>query len=83
MEKWNDDWRRELEETDPLCFTRLCECRNSKRDMLVMAKLVYKYNQDKSKEDCLDRICEWVCSWNSQYEKELTNDEYYKFLDNM
>lgn len=78
--KWNDDWRQELEREDEPCFTRLCECRNTKRDMFTMAKLLYKYNSDKSAEECLDRICEWVCCWNSQFNMELTEFEYNKYL---
>lgn len=78
--KWNDDWRNELENNNESCFTRLCECRNTKNDILIMSKLVYKYNKDKTVEDCLDRICEWVCCWNNQFECELTDEEYKKYL---
>lgn len=78
---WNDDWRMELEQNNEPCFTRLCECRNTKNDMLIMGKLIYKYNQNKDAEECLDRICEWVCCWNNQWNMELTNSEYKIFLE--
>lgn len=66
--KWNDDWRMELERDYYDCFERLCECRNNKSDVVIMAKLMYKYNKDKTAEECLDRMIEWVCGWNNQFE---------------
>ena len=42
--KWDDDWRYELEKTDYDCYIRLCECRNTRKDVIKMAKLVKKYN---------------------------------------
>ena len=53
--EWNNDWRSELEIKNPECYERLCECRNTKHDILIIAKLMYRYNQDRTKEDCLDR----------------------------
>lgn len=81
--KWNDDWRRELERDNEGCYIRLCECRNTKKDILTMAKLMYEYNSNIEKEECLDRTCEWVCCWNSQFECELTDTEYKTFLSKM
>lgn len=78
---WNDDWRIELAQKYPDCYERLCDCVNIKKDILTMAKLNYKYNPFKSKEDCLDRILEWVTDWNSQLDLyPKTEVEYNKIL---
>lgn len=45
-----------------------------------MAVLVKKYNSDMDAEDCLLRIVEWVCDWNNQYEIDLTEEEWNKFI---
>ncbi|MEE3344797.1 MAG: hypothetical protein VZS44_11935 [Bacilli bacterium] len=82
MDKWNDDWRDELKNDDYEIWERLAECRNTRKDMIHMAKLVYKYNPSKSKEECLDRILEWVTDWNSQvglYPE--TTEEYNDMLN--
>lgn len=80
--KWNDDWRNELKETDEECYYRLCECRNSKKDLFKMACLLKKYNKDKSNAECLDRMIEWVCDWNNQF-IDLMYDEYSQMLHTM
>lgn len=66
--KWNDDWRQELEMKNEPCFTRLCECRNTYNDIKIISKYMHKYNEDKTKEECVDRTLEWISSWNNQYE---------------
>ena len=63
---WNNDWRIELSHKDPECYERLCDCVNTKKDIITMARLNYKHNPFKEKEDCLDRILEWVTDWNNQ-----------------
>lgn len=75
--KWDDDWRYELEKTDYDCYIRLCECRNTRKDIIKMAKLVKKYNYCVPSEECLIRILEWVGDWNGQFEvTDLTREEY-------
>lgn len=77
MREWNNDWRNELEEKNYDCYIRLCECRNTKRDLLTMACLIAKYNPIKNVGDCVDYILEWVGDWNGQYDvTDLTMDEY-------
>ena len=79
---WNDNWRSELESTDYLCYIRLCECRNTRKDLTTMACLVYKYNKWTTPEECLIRILEWVGDWNGQFEvTDLTQKEYQKAVD--
>jgi hypothetical protein len=78
--KWNDDWRSELEIKNPECYERLCECRNTKHDILIIAKLMYRYNQDRTKEDCLDRTIEWITDWNNQIEIYPNEEDYQKIL---
>lgn len=79
--KWNDDWRNELKEMEAdgknYCYSRLCECRNNLNDVKLMSRLMYKYNQDKEKSECLDRVIEWVTDWNSQ--TELYNSIYKEY----
>ena len=83
---WNDDWRDELKEKNYGCYERLCECRNTKKDIERMAKLMYKYNKDRvTAEDCLIRMMEWVGDWNSQWRMtdSITNNEIKIMLDNI
>ena len=81
--KWNDDWRFELETKNPECYTRLCECKNTKNDILIISRIMYKYNQDRTKEKCLDRTIEWLTDWNNQFELYLSETEYQKILSKM
>ena len=78
--KWNNDWRSELEIKNQECYERLCECRNTKHDILIIAKLMYRYNQDRTKEDCLDRTIEWITDWNNQIEIYPNEEDYQKIL---
>lgn len=80
---WNNDWRDELKENNYAIWERLCECRNTEKDILIMAKLNYKYNPSMGKEECLDRIIEWVTDWNNQYNIDFTKQEYDEMLKNM
>ena len=78
--EWNNDWRSELEIKNPEWYERLCECRNTKHDILIIAKLMYRYNQDRTKEDCLDRTIEWITDWNNQIEIYPNEEDYQKIL---
>lgn len=80
--KWNDDWRMELERDYYDCFIRLCECRNTLNDIILMASLMYNYNKENGAEESLDRTIEWVCCWNSQYslENQIYPNTYAKML---
>ena len=78
---WNNDWRDKLAQTDYDCYIRLCECRNTKNDVILMAKLVKSYNPTQSAEECLIYIMEWVGDWNGQYEvTDFTTDEYKRII---
>ncbi len=78
---WNDNWRLELESKDYLCYIRLCECRNTRNDMIKMAKLMYRFNSWAEPEDCLIRMMEWM-DMNSQWElADLTQTEFEEALD--
>ena len=78
---WNDDWRTELKNVDYDCYVRLCECRNTRKDLLTMSKLVFKYNPTMSAEECVVRILEWVGDWNGQYMiTDLTTEEYKNLI---
>ena len=78
---WNDNWRSELESNDYLCYIRLCECRNTRPDMIKMAKMMYKYNRWADPEDCLIRMMEWV-DMNGQWMiADLTQTEYNEAIE--
>ena len=78
---WNDNWRSELESKDYLCYVRLCECRNTRHDMIKMAKMMYRFNRWADPEDCLIRMMEWM-DMNSQfYLTDLTQTEFNEALD--
>lgn len=64
---WNDDWRDELKQNNEECYIRLCECRNTKDDLIIMSSLMHKYNPDVSKKVCFERMLEWVGGWNNQW----------------
>ena len=80
---WNDNWRSELESVDYLCYIRLCECRNTQKDIITMAKLMYKYNKEKFEPaDCLIRMLEWVGGWNNQFSvADFTQKQFNDALD--
>ena len=82
--KWNDDWRIELVETDYDCYERLCECRNTKADIYRIARIMCKYNQTTSVEDCLDRTLEWLGDWNGQYNLvDISLSEYENLINRL
>lgn len=84
MSIWNNDWRDELEKTNNGCYIRLCECRNTKNDIVIMSKLVKKYNPTMTAEDCLIYMLEWVGDWNGQFEvTDWTDEEFKKALDKL
>lgn len=76
-EKWNDNWREEM---SPTLDKRLSECRNTKADILRIAKLMYKYNPQNGRQKCLDRTISWLCDWNSQFEICPNGAEYEAIL---
>ena len=81
--EWNNDWRSELEIKNPECYERLCECRNTKNDILIISRIMYKSTQNRTKNDCLDRTIEWLTDWNSQFELYLSETEYQEILSKM
>ena len=78
--KFNDEWRTELKEKNARCFDRLGDCRSTVNDVVIMAKYVHKYNPTISKEDCFNRMIEWVCDWNNQFELFDKIDKQYDKL---
>lgn len=77
MYEWNDDWRDELKKTDEKAYNRLCECESTKMDLIKMASLMHKYNPTRSKEDCFDRMCEWLCANSCFFVLNITNYKWY------
>ena len=78
--KFNDNWRTELKEKNARCFDRLGDCRNTVNDVVIMAKYVHKYNPTINKKDCFDRMVNWVCDWNNQFELFDKIDKQYDKL---
>lgn len=80
--EWCDNWRDYLKTNYHSVYERLCECRNTKSDLLLIAKLMYVVNKnDYTKEECLDRTISWLTDWNNQPELIPTNYKWY--LDRM
>ena len=80
--KFNDDWRTELEVKNENCYIRLCECRNTVNDVILMARYMHKYNPTVDKKDCFNRMIEWCCDWNNQdrlYDK--IDENYNEYLE--
>ena len=77
MDKWNDDWREELKKDYEEVWIRLADCRNIRKDIVFIAKMMYKYNPTKSKQDCLDRTLEWITDWNNQSNLYPDYDDEY------
>ena len=80
---WNNDWRDELKTEDPECYERFADCDNKRSDLKKLAKLVYKYNLDRPKEECVDYIIEWVTDANNQPNLIPDEDEYKKILNSL
>lgn len=76
--KFNNDWRNKISES---VLTRLAECRNTKHDILVMAKACQRENPTVAPIDCVIYIIEWVTDWNNQTELELTKDEFNAYIE--
>lgn len=75
---WNDNWRNKLKEKSPSIYERLCECRNTKKDLLIIACYIFSYNHiHKTKEECLDRAIQWLTDWNNQVELIPNNYNWY------
>lgn len=81
--EWCDDWREELKKKHEKCYYRLCDCVNNKSDILTIAKLMYKYNTDKTKKESLDRTIDWICDWNNQIRLCPIEEEYNRILSKM
>ncbi len=75
--KMNNDWRDELKEKNYDCYLRLCECRNTVNDVILMARYVHKYNPTVDIRDCFNYMIEWCCDWNSQFKLFDKIDEHY------
>lgn len=82
-EKYNDDWKDELRLDYPEINERLAMGKNKRSDLKVLAKLMYKYNSDKSKENVLDRVITWVSDWNNQVSLIPDDNEYKRLLNAM
>lgn len=80
--EWCDYWRDYLKANYYSVYKRLCECRNTKSDLLLIAKVIYRFNNnDYTKEECLDRTISWLTDWNNQ--PELIPINYKWYLDRM
>ena len=74
---YNDDWRNNIPNE---MLNRLAECRNKAMDVVKMASAMHEVNPDKTKEQCFERMIEWVGDWNGQYnitDKIYSNYEWY------
>lgn len=70
-------WEKELDEDT---YIRLCECRNTRKDLITLSKVVKKV-RGVSSEEALETMLEWVGDWNGQYEvTDLTDEQYERIL---
>lgn len=78
--KWNDDWRGKIPHN---VYERLCECRNRKGDIFIIAKAMSRENPERTKEECLDRTIEWITGSNNQVNLIPEPEEYSRMLDKL
>lgn len=78
---WHDEWREELRDENKSCYDRLSECKSKRSDIKIIAKLMYKYNLDKSKQECLDRTLKWITDWNNQVDLYPNEEDYNNILN--
>lgn len=76
MSKVNNDWRDELNQTNEDAYIRLCECRSTSNDFILMCKLLKKYNDTMEVKDCVCYMWEWIES-NSQWKLSDWIDENF------
>ena len=81
--KYNDTWREELNQENPKAYDRFCNAKSTRKDLRLIAKLMYKYNPNKSKEECLDRTITWLTDWNNQVNLIPDEDEYHKIIESL
>lgn len=75
MSKINSEvWKNNLEED---VYIRLCECRNTLKDIPILAKVVVKVDEDMTPQDALDFVIEWVTDYNNQWELYDEIDKRY------
>ena len=82
-ERWDNTWIDELKIDDPKSYDRLCICKNTRNDLKKYAKLIYAYNRQRTKEECLDRAIIWLTDWNNQVSLIPDDAEYKKILEFM
>lgn len=75
------DWQDHLPED---VYSRLCECRSTKKDIVPLARTFWNYSHrveknNMTEQDCLDFILEWVLDWNGGM-WDYTQDEYDEWL---
>lgn len=75
--RWDDSWRDNISEE---VYDRLCTCCNSWKDIKIMGRAIKAVNPTRSAEECAERILEWVCDWNNQWQLDPTEDEYKELL---
>lgn len=72
-------WQEHLSEE---VYDRLCMCSSTKKDMVELTRAYHNFDdkgKQKSKEDCLDYMLEWVLDWNGG-NWDYTQDEYSDWL---
>ena len=74
-------WTDYLKETNPDVYGRLCDCRNTKEDLLILVNSRWRWIQNNgkselTKEDALVDILDWLDSNNQWKLTDLTREEY-------
>ena len=75
---WNDSWRDDIPGE---VRERLCACCNRWTDLKIMGRAMKAVNPNRSAEECADRILEWVCDWNNQYQIDPSRAQYQELIN--
>lgn len=76
----NNDWRKELKVLNDDIYTRLCECRNTTMDFILMCNLLLRYNPSITSEEAYEYMFEWCCDYNGQMNLANKLDTNYKWV---
>ena len=58
--EWNNSWREKVKTERPVVYERFDDCETTPMDVIVMANAIHEYNKEKTIEECLDYIIEWI-----------------------
>ena len=77
--EWNDNWREKVKAENPIVYERFGDCETKPMDIIIMANAIHEYNKERTTEECLDYIIEWIGNNNcfTTIGKVLGNYNWY------